>query len=299
MCLKKEEDDHGPLEHQRTSRLSDGPFCSLPGALHANMHPSLASKNCSVCRILHQDLHFHPYKMAVVQELTEQDWINRVEACQHLIERLPDDTVVFFRDEAHFHISGCVNKQNMRYWSGANPREIHQRPLHSDWVTVWCAISRIGIIGSYFFDEDDRAVTVNSEQYVAMIQEFFAPALELNAGLVWFQQDGAMAHTARRSMAVLREMFPGRLISLRGDISWPARSPDLTPCDYFLWGYLKAEVFKHRPRTLQVLKDAIRLEVARIPHDMLDRVMRNIRIHLHQCIDNNGHHLQDILFKTM
>ena len=29
VCLKKDEDDHGPLEHQRTSWLSDGPFCSL------------------------------------------------------------------------------------------------------------------------------------------------------------------------------------------------------------------------------------------------------------------------------
>jgi len=126
-----------------------------------------------------------------------------------------------------------------------------------------------------------RSVTVNSERYVAMIQEFFAPALEeLNAGLVWFQQDGATAHTARKSMVVSRKMFPGRLISLRGDISWPARWPDLTPCDYFLWGYLKAELFKHRPRTLQALKDAIRLQEARIPHDMLDRVMGNIRIRL-------------------
>jgi len=122
---------------------------------------------------------------------------------------------------------------------------------------------------------------------------------ELNAGLLWFQQDGAMAHTAQKSMAVLREMFPDRLISLRGDILWPAHSPDLTPCDYFLWGYLKAKVFKHRLRTLQALKDAIRLEVGRIPHDTLDRVMRNIRICLKQFIDNNGHHLQDILFKTM
>jgi len=203
---------------------------------------------------------------------------------------------IYIYDISHLR----VNKQNMRYWSGVNPREIHQRPLHSDRVTVWCAISRIGIIGPYFVDEDDRAVTVNSERYVAMIQEFFAPALkELNAELVWFQQDGATAHTARKSMAVLSEMFPGRLISLRGDISWPARSPDLTPGDYFLWGYLKAEVFKHRPRTLQALKDAIFLEVARIRHDMLDRVMRNIRISLQQSIDNNGHHLQDILFKTM
>jgi len=99
-------------------------------------------------------------------------------------------------------------------------------------------------------------------------------------------------------MAVLREMIPGRLISLRGDISWPVLSSDLTACDYFLWGYLKAEVFKHRPRTLQALKDAIRLEVARIPHDMLDKVMRNIRIRLQQCIDNNNH-FQDTLFKTV
>ena len=89
------------------------------------------------------------------------------------------------------------------------------------------------------------------------------------------------------------------LIFLRGDISWPTRSQDLTPCDYFLWGYLKAKVFKHRPRTLQALKDAIHLEVARIPQDMLDRVKRNIRICLQQCTDNNSHHLQDILFKTM
>ena len=121
-----------------------------------------------------------------------------------MIERLPDDAVVFFSDEAHFHISGCVNKQNMRYWSSANPREIHQRLLHSDRVTVWCAISRIGIIAPYFFDGDDCTVTVNSERYVTMIQEF----LELNAELVCFQQDGATAHTARKPMAVLREMFP-------------------------------------------------------------------------------------------
>ena len=58
-------------------------------------------------------------------------------------------------------------------------------------------------------------------------------------------------------------------------------------------------MFKHRPRNLQALKDAISLEVGHIPHDMLDRVMRNMRIRLKQCFDNNGHHLQDILFKTM
>ena len=49
------------------------------------------------------------------------------------------------------------------------------------------------------------------------------------------------------SLGLLREMFPGRLISLRGDVGWPALSPDLSPCDFFLWGYLKEKVFKRCP----------------------------------------------------
>lgn len=88
-----------------------------------------------------------------------------------------------------------------------------------------------------------------------MITNFFLPALENMAiGEVWFQQDGATAHTSRISISVLRENFPGRLISNRGDIPWPARSPDLAPCDYFLWGYLKSKVYNNRPATLEALK---------------------------------------------
>ena len=65
-------------------------------------------------------------------------------------------------------------------------------------------------------------------------RNFFFPRLdELDLGDIWFQQDGATAHTSRASMAVLREHFPERLISIRGDLEWPARSPDLAPCDFF------------------------------------------------------------------
>jgi hypothetical protein len=33
----------------------------------------------------------------------------------------------------------------------------------------------------------------------------------------------------------------------RDDIGCPPPSPDLTPCDFFLWGYLKAKVYEQRP----------------------------------------------------
>ncbi|CAI6345148.1 unnamed protein product [Macrosiphum euphorbiae] len=98
-------------------------------------------------------------------------------------------------------------------------------------------------------------------------------------------------------IAVLQKMFPGRLISLRENITWPPRSPDLSPCDYFLWGYLKAEVFKHRPRTIEELKVAIRQEISAIPLDMLARVMDNFRERLYMCVARQGNHLDDIIFK--
>jgi hypothetical protein len=88
---------------------------------------------------------------------------------------------------------------------------------------------------------------------------------EMDVADAWFQQDGATAHTPRRSMQVLREIFPGKLISLCGDVAWPAHSSDLAPCDFFLWGYLKSKVYTHRPENLQALKDAIRREIAAIP----------------------------------
>src|SRR5215471_13490604 len=37
---------------------------------------------------------------------------------------------------------------------------------------------------------------------------------------------------------------------LEGDIPWPPRSPNLTPCDYFFWGYPKTKVFETKPRTI-------------------------------------------------
>ncbi|QQP53887.1 Transposable element Tc3 transposase [Caligus rogercresseyi] len=84
-----------------------------------------------------------------------------------------------------------------------------------------------------------------------MLEEFFLPRInELDQGDILFQQDGATAHTSRASMAVLREHFSERLISIRGDLEWPARSPDLSPCYFYLWRYLKSRAYVNRPRSL-------------------------------------------------
>jgi hypothetical protein len=80
-----------------------------------------------------------PYKIVIAQELSERHCKTRTTLCRELLQNVPRTAVLLFTDEAHFHLSGTVKKQNFRYWSHNNPRELRQRPIHSPKVTVWCA----------------------------------------------------------------------------------------------------------------------------------------------------------------
>ena len=83
-----------------------------------------------------------------------------------------------------------------------------------------------------------------SERYVEMLRNFLRPqlrSLRVNMEEMWFQQDGATAHTARASTTVVRQLFPQQVVSRFGDVPWPPRSPDLYASDFFLWVYLKTK----------------------------------------------------------
>ena len=173
---------------------------------------------------------------------------NRRVSSEQLLEMPNDDGVistVLMTDEAHFfHLSRYVNKQDYRYWAPENPQELHQRPLHSERLTVCCGIASFGVLGPYFFEDNEGAV-VTVTYYVAMIRNFCEPELGrrgIDPSSVRFQQVGATAHTARATMSVLRDIFPQHVISRAGDVPWPAHYPDLSACDYILYvGISKAE----------------------------------------------------------
>lgn len=279
-----------------TQSIRDDPNLSIrKRAVALNVHRS------SLCRILHKDLKLHPYKIQLVQELKPQDAGQRLDFVNQMIERFPTFTNILFSDEAHFHLNGHVNKQNCRYWSATNPKQKHQKPLHSPKVTVWAAMSARGIIGPYFFEDGrGRTLTVNSERYVEMLDEFFVPQLQNFPGYnqrTWFQQDGATSHTSNRSLPRVREIFPNKLISRRGDINWPPRSPDLTPMDFFLWGYVKSKVYANKPTSLAQLKENIRHEMAAITETTCRAVIGNFSARLNECRERKCLHLDDVIFK--
>ena len=52
--------------------------------------------------------------------------------------------------------------------------------------------------------------------------------------------------------------------------NWPPRSPDSTPCDFFLWGYVKDKVYvPPLPASIPELKVRIRTAIEIITADML------------------------------
>jgi hypothetical protein len=98
-------------------------------------------------------------------------------------------------------------------------------------------------------------------------------------------------------MEVVREMFPERVVSLRGELPLPARSHDLSVCDYFLWEYLKAKVYTIRPRTIDNLKITIWKQISAIPENMARQALGNLRATLEECVCNDGQQRSDVLFK--
>ena len=83
-----------------------------------------------------------------------------------------------------------------------------------------------------------------------------------------FTLEGAV-HT-QNCQRLLREIFTDeRIISRNFPSPWPARSPDLNPCDFWLWGYLKDRVYQGHFRSLVDLRTSKKQDFAQIPRELL------------------------------
>ena len=227
----------------------------------------------------------------------------RVTMCEWFCGKIEEDPDyldnVWFSDEAHFLLSGQVNSKNNIFWDSAPPEHCLQRPLHSTICTAWVALSKHGIIGPYWFEDDDEhAMTVNTERYLQILRNLWA-ALGQRRRVVraeqWFQQDGATPHTSNDSLKWLGQRFPDRLISRRCDPEWAPHSPGLNPPDCYLWGYLKDNVYTNNPQTIPDLKAAIADKIRAITREECVRVIQNSTRQVQVCLQLGGAHLEHIL----
>jgi len=267
-----------------------GSVIENPHVSQRELSRDLQVSKSTVQRILKQEK-FHPYRIVLTQELHGDDFEQRVNFCEFMLQELRNNPNVtrsiLFTDEASFKSNGVLNRHNCHYYATENPRWNQTVDNQRVWsLNVWGGVIANYVIGPYFFNGYLRG-----DQYLLFLQNELPVLLEnvtldLRNSLI-FQHDGAPAHSSLAVTNHLNNTYR-RWIGRHAPIRWPARSPDLTVMDYFLWGHVKDEVYKERPTTPENMKQRIREAFHSVTDDMLVNARTAFRRRLEKCVEVSG-----------
>ena len=96
------------------------------------------------------------------------------------------------------------------------------------------------LIDNYVFGPVELPPNLNGRHYHNFPQNelpdyFNNLPLHLRKNII-FMQDGAPAHHSRNFRDFLNTIFPNHWIGRKSQMSWPARSPDFSPLDFYVRG---------------------------------------------------------------
>jgi len=195
-----------------------------------------------VRRTLHAE-GMYPYHVQRVQHLKPGDFAERLEFFKWLNGSRQLHSYILFTDEAQFNRDGVTNTHNSHVFAYENTHATVESNFQLRFSgNVLCAVVDDQLIGSFFLEG-----RLTGEAYLRFLQEELPRLLEdvplKKRGRMFFQHDGAPPHSSREVRNFLNYRFPGQWIGRDGPHNWPARSSDLSPLDYCVWGWMKELVY--------------------------------------------------------
>lgn len=145
----------------------------------------------------------------------------------------------------------------------------------------------------HFYEKDEK---LDHARYIELLDEVILPACEdvYPDGNFVYQQDGAPPHKDKRTQRYLEESAPFIPAS-----QWPGYSPDLNPCDYRLWAWMKQKLYeKGTALNLDELKTRIREVWNELDVDTIRKWLRELRPRLQKVIDDGGKPIQQYFNKV-
>jgi len=144
---------------------------------------------------------------------------------------------------AHFTHDVVKNTRNFHLWDHDNPHGTFESNCQQCFSkNVWCVVVSDQLIGPYIFQQH-----LTGDIYANFLQDELPAFLENVPLQTWqqmyYQHDWALAHFSQVVRQHLHHKFPNWWIGRGGKHNWPPQSPDLTPLDYHMWGYMKAMVY--------------------------------------------------------
>jgi len=274
-------------------------FTRNPGTSIRRVSAQLGISKSSVERIL-QSEGLHAYHYRRVQNLNEPDFRSRAIFCSWILTKIrndPDFTAkIMWTDEATFTRAGITNFRNLHIWAEENPHAIRPSRFQQQFsVNVWAAIINDELVGPVELPQ-----VMNSLNFLNFLQNEFSDLLDdlplATRRKMWLQLDGCPSHFGINVRQYLNENFP-QWIGRGGLVSWPPRSPDLTPLDFFLWGTMKEKVYATVVETRQELLERIKIvanEIRATP-GLIKRTTQSVGLRATACIQNRGGHFENWL----
>lgn len=255
----------------------------------------------SAWRILRKE-GLHPYHFQRVQHLHEDvDFVPRCVLSAWILRNTREDPnfprKILWMDEAQFTRDGITNCRNLHQWSnkGDNPRLKRASTYQVKFsVNVW-----VGLIDNLLIGPVILPPGLTGARFLDFLRDELPPLLEnvpleLRRGM-YLQMDGCPAHYAAIVRQFLDETYPNHWIGRRGPIAWPARSPDMTPLDYYLWGHMKQQIYSQPINTQAELQDRIINCAAGLDPDMIRRATLQIIYRAQLCLQQRGNHFENLM----
>lgn len=295
--------DCGRSREVRTAALEEAVLNSIeesPRNSTRRIAQVLNVSSSTVFRILKEQL-LYPYHIQRVQALSPRDFLPRLIFCQWMLQMITETpqflSRIFFTDEANFSRQSIRNFHNNHVWAEENPHEIAESHFqHQFSLNVWLAVIDNFLIGPFFLP-----IRLSGDAYCHFLEEELPLLLEDVPIRIrqekWYMHDGAPAHFSINARRYLDEFYPNRWIGRGGPQHWPARSPDLNPLDFCIWGYLKMLVYSTPVENIDDLRNRIMesCDVIRNNPHIFERIRNSLRKRLESCILSEGGHFQHLL----
>lgn len=295
----KQRNEVGPVRHNvNTEELVLNMVEENPQISSRQVANDVGVSQWKVLSILHKN-QFHPYHFIEVQGLEPQDYVPRVQFCRWLlnadIEQAQFLKNILYTDESKFTRDGVFNIHNMHHWAQENPKVMregsHQTRFH---LNVWIGVIGDQLVGPHIFQEN-----LSGEAYLDFLQHSLPNLLD---GLdltqrqrdnIIFQQDGAPPHFSNDVRNWLTLNYP-TWIGRGGPVPWPARSPDLTPLDFFVWGTMKDIVYSAPVNSVEELTNRVEAAAQVVREKLTFNVtVRAMRKRARACIRKGGRQFEN------
>lgn len=262
------------------------------------MARELGISNERVQNIVKNKLKLRPYKIARAHFLNEPMKAKRLTKAQRMLRLVGGGRLerILFTDEKIFTVEPIHNRQNHRQLlRKGQQKSVTAKLAHRSHfplsVMVWAGICATGKTPLVFIP---RNVKINAVEYQQrVLRGVVEPWSMEHFGQNGFtlQQDWAPAHSARSTLALCGQLFPGFWDK---DV-WPPNSPDLNPLDFSIWSILEQKISGIRYASVDALKRALDRAWATITVAECATIVHTFPRRLRACIAANGGNFEHLL----